>query len=683
MIKLKVIPEDVVTIEQTCSLLMISQATARNWVKNGKLKPVKTGVRKLCFAKKEVERLLLSIQNGESDSLTRRRNKTKHTGNVVPAGYVAKKEYTDAAKRIVASFDLLGGGEKLMRMILAEYSMKLLAGRGLIQSAAPIHMAEYLSDSGYLGPYRSLISDMLLGGCTGQDVQFALQALSEEIEYIEDEDFLGLLYMSISSIAKRKTEGVYYTPKRIAEDCAAYLLNLGVPQNGRILDPCCGTGNFIMNIFQILWERRAEQSTQEVIEKHLFAADIDPVSICLARVNLTLAARLSDTGVLYKNLKVTDSLFDFEDGSFDIIISNPPWGSAYDRTYEDRIRERYTLANLCYVESFAVFLLKAIQTCKEGGMVCYVLPQSFLNVMAHDRLRAFVAKNCDIIKVKYWRNIFDKVYAPTISVTLRKGKAPVPPPIEVENGGAPYFVSPARLKQSTIFNFSVRDEENDLIVKLDEKCDVMKLFNNADFALGIVTGNNRLFLKDRRYKEMEPVLRGTEIYAYTYAQPARYLRFDPKRFQQVAPEHYYRAPEKLIYKFVSSSLCFAYDDKQTLSLNSCNILIPRFTDIPIKYVLAVLNSSAAHFYFTNKFQSVKVLRSHIEDIPIPLADKAIYQKACRLVDEVIAAPNAALRGILIEQIDALIMDVFELSPAERELVKSRAQRPSELADADD
>lgn len=682
MIKLKVIPEDVVTIEQTCSMLMISQATARNWVKNGKLKPVKTGVRKLCFAKKEVERLLLSIQSGESDSLTRRRNKTKHTGNVVPAGYVAKREYTDAAKRIVASFDQLGGGEKLMRMILAEYSMKLLAGRGILSSTAPIHMAEYLSNEGYLGPYRSLISDMLLGGCTNQDVQFALPALSEEIEYIEDEDFLGLLYMSISSIAKRKTEGVYYTPKRIAEDCAAYLLNLGVPQNGRILDPCCGTGNFMMNIFQILWERRAELSTEAVIAKHLFAADIDPVSICLARVNLTLAARLNDTGVLYKNLKVTDSLFDFEDGSFDIIISNPPWGSAYDRAYEDRIREQYTLANLCYVESFAVFLLKAIQTCKEGGMVCYVLPQSFLNVMAHDRLRAFVAKSCDIIKVKYWRNIFDKVYAPTISVTLRKGKLPLPLPIEVENGGAPYFVSPERLRQSTIFNFSVQDEENDLIVKLDEKRDVVKLLNNADFALGIVTGNNRLFLKDRRYKEMEPVLRGTEIYAYTYAQPAQYLRFDPKRFQQVAPEHYYRAPEKLIYKFVSSSLCFAYDDKQTLSLNSCNILIPRFTDIPIKYVLAVLNSSAAHFYFTNKFQSVKVLRSHIEDIPIPLADKATYQKACRLVDEVIAAPNAALRGILIEQIDALIMDVFELSPAERELVQSRAQRPSELPEED-
>ncbi|SDM55354.1 TaqI-like C-terminal specificity domain-containing protein [Acetanaerobacterium elongatum] len=668
------LPEDVITIEQTCSMLMISQATARNWVKNGKLKPVKTPVRKLCFAKKDVERLLLSIQSGESESLTRRRNKTKHTGNVVPAGYVAQKEYTDAAKRIVASIDTLGGGERLMRLILAEYSMKLLAGRGLIKGGVPVYLEEYLKNREFLAQYRCLITDMLPEDCTASDIKHALPALTEEIEYIKDEDFLGLLYMSISSIAKRKTEGVYYTPKRIAEDCAAYLLKTGTLEGRRILDPCCGTGNFIVNIFHMLHARNKAVNSEQLIAANLFAADIDPISICLARVNLTLAARLGDSKVLYTNLKVTDSLFDFEDDSFDVIISNPPWGSAYEKEYENKVRERYAHANLCYVESFAVFLLKAIQTCKAGGTVCYVLPQSFLNVMAHDRLRGFVVKNCDIIKVKYWRNIFDKVYAPTITITLRKGKADSPQAIEVENGGAPYTVSPLRLQHSSIFNFSVEDEANNLIVKLDKKQDVVRLLNHADFALGIVTGDNRSFLKDRRYKEMEPVLRGTDIYAYTYSKPEKYLRFDPKRFQQVAPEHFYRAPEKLIYKFVSSSLCFAYDDKQTLSLNSCNILIPRFENIPIKYVLAVLNSSAAHFYFTNKFQSVKVLRSHIEDIPIPLAAEATYRKACQLVDEVIAAPNAELRLLLIEQIDTLIMDAFELTPAERRLVKAHAQR---------
>lgn len=665
--------QDVLTIEELCSVLMISQATARNWVKSGKLRPVKTGQRKLHFNKADVLDLVQSIQSGESDRLTRRRNKTKHTGNVVPAGYVAQKEYTDAAKRIIACVDTLGGGDELMRMILAEYSLKLLASRGLISCSGEVLLFSYLNDNEVLGEYQGLINDMLGAHPDKQQIKNAVCALCEPIRYIENEDFLGLLYMSISSIAKRKTEGVYYTPKRIAEDCARYLDENGMLTGKKILDPCCGTGNFLMNIYPILQSRQPGADPAALIERHLFAADIDPVSICLARVNLTLAARLADPAVLYQNLKVTDSLFDFADEAFDLIISNPPWGSAYDDAYKERLRGRFANSESVHVESFAVFLLKAIHTCKTGGSVCYVLPQSFLNVMAHDRLRGLVARHCDILRVKYWRNIFDKVYAPTITVTLRKrADGDVLPnlPILVENGGEHYRLSPARLAHSNMFNFSVSDEKNDLVIKLEEFENAARLGGNAEFALGIVTGDNKTFVKERRYREMEPVLRGTDLQAYTYRKPETFLKFAPERFQQVAPERLYRAPEKLLYKFVSSSLCFAYDDKQTLSLNSCNILIPRFETIPIKYVLAVLNSLVAHFYFSNKFQSVKVLRSHIEAIPIPVPDAVSCTMICALVDEVLKADCPRLRSALTERIDNLIMGLFDLSPAERALVRA-------------
>ncbi len=665
--------KDVLTIEELCSVLLISQATARNWVKSGKLRPVKSGLRKLCFDKNDVLNLVQSIQSGESDRLTRRRNKTKHTGNVVPAGYVAQKEYTDAAKRIIACVDSLGGGDELMRVILAEYSLKLLASRGLIPCTGDVLLFSYLKDSQQMGAYRSLIDDMLVALPDEQRIKDALPALCEPIRYIDNEDFLGLLYMSISSIAKRKTEGVYYTPKRIAEDCAFYLDANGMLSGKRILDPCCGTGNFLMNIFHILMHQQADTDAEKLIENHLFAADIDPVSICLARVNLTLAARLTNPAVLYQNLKVTDSLFDFADEMFDLVISNPPWGSAYDDGYKERLRERFANSESVHIESFAVFLLKAIHTCKTGGAVCYVLPQSFLNVMAHDRLRGLVARHCDILRVKYWRNIFDKVYAPTITVTLQKrGDDAVLPrsPIEVENGAEHYYLSPARLAHSSVFNFSVSDEKNDLVNKLEEFQNATRLEGNADFALGIVTGDNNTFVKDRRYREMEPVLRGTDLLAYTYRKPETFLKFAPERFQQVAPERFYRAPEKLLYKFVSSSPCFAYDDKQTLSLNSCNILIPRFENIPIKFILAVLNSLVAHFYFSNKFQSVKVLRSHIEAIPIPIPDEASCTLVCALVDEVFKNDCPRLRSVLCERIDDVIMGLFDLSPAERNLVRT-------------
>ncbi len=669
---------NIVTLEELCARLLISQATARNWVKSGKLKPVKVSTRpgrlgKLCFDKADVDELVRTLESGGGDRLTRRRNKTKHTGNVVPAGYVARRDYTETARRIIAEFDALGGGEPMMRLILAEYSMKLLAGKGLIAPGKGIMAERWLADPGFLGSYRPLIDDLMDKTTTRQEVLRAAPALREELSYIENEDFLGLLYMSISSMAKRKTEGVYYTPKRIAEDCVFYLDRQGDLAGKRILDPCCGTGNFLMNVFAAIAAHMPLVDGEHLIKNHLFAADIDPLSICLARVNLTLTARLNNPAVLYQNLRVTDSLFDFENDSFDVILSNPPWGSAYDEGYKQRIRERFANSGPVHIESFAVFLLKAIQMVAQGGIVCYVLPQSFLNVMAHDRLRELVAKDCDVLRVKYWRNIFDKVYAPTITVTVRKGHGGGGY-IEVENGGLPYRIDASRLGRPGVFNFSVGDREHELLEKLDAAPGAVRLKDHADFALGIVTGDNQSFLKPRRYRGMEPVLRGTDIRAYTYETPKRFLSFSPERFQQVAPEQYYRAPEKLIYKFVSASLCFAYDNRQTLSLNSCNILIPRFDTLPIKYILAVLNSSAAHFYFTNKFQSVKVLRSHIEDIPIPQVDEATLAKMCALVDELLAAKEERLRYALIQTLDNAVMDLFCLTVEERALIRTEASR---------
>ena len=46
----------------------------------------------------------------------------------------------------------------------------------------------------------------------------------------------------------------------------------------------------------------------------------------------------------------------------------------------------------------------------------------------------------------------------------------------------------------------------------------------------------------------------------------------------------------------------------------------------MKYIMAILNSRVAQFYFKKRFNSVKVLRSHIEQIPIPFVVKGNRKK---------------------------------------------------------
>ena len=59
----------------------------------------------------------------------------------------------------------------------------------------------------------------------------------------------------------------------------------------------------------------------------------------------------------------------------------------------------------------------------------------------------------------------------------------------------------------------------------------------------------------------------------------------------------------------------------------------------MKYVSAILNSRMAQFYFKKQFGSIKVLRSHLEKIPIPFPEEGVQEKIVCIVDRILAAEN--------------------------------------------
>ena len=119
------------------------------------------------------------------------------------------------------------------------------------------------------------------------------------------------------------------------------------------------------------------------------------------------------------------------------------------------------------------------------------------------------------------------------------------------------------------------------------KTNHVTLKGKASWALGIVTGNNKKFITFKRSPGFEPIYRGKDVKRFVLSSPSCYIRFRPHYFQQVAPEEKYRAKEKLIYRFISRNLKFAYDNCQSLTLNSANILIPKLPNYPVKVILAL------------------------------------------------------------------------------------------------
>ena len=104
---------------------------------------------------------------------------------------------------------------------------------------------------------------------------------------------------------------------------------------------------------------------------------------------------------------------------------------------------------------------------------------------------------------------------------------------------------------------------------------------------------------------------------------------------------------------------FAYDDSQSLFLNSANILIPKIPNMSTKTVLAFLNSDLYQFIYTKLFSDIKILKGNLSELPFPEIDEKLNNKLNSLVD-----------GILYhnkdnkDEINELICDVFKISPNE-------------------
>ena len=139
---------------------------------------------------------------------------------------------------------------------------------------------------------------------------------------------------------------------------------------------------------------------------------------------------------------------------------------------------------------------------------------------------------------------------------------------------------------------------------------------NSIWGLGIVTGNNSKFITFDS-AGAEKIYSGKNIAKGEILESEKYIIYDRESFQQTASEEIYRAKEKLVYKFISKKLVFAYDNKQRLFLNSANILIPDLEDYSIKQVMDCLNSKLFQYIYQKKFNELKVLKGNLLQLPVP------------------------------------------------------------------
>lgn len=431
---------------------------------------------------------------------------------------------------------------------------------------------------------------------------FILPEYAQLKQMTEDqlEEIAGQYERSLGQ-AHRNQEGIFYTPVAVVSSMTQELSSL--PSDGAFLDPCCGTGNFLLSAVD-----------RGISPENVFGYDTDVQAVRIAKARF-----YAKTGRENDHIRFANFLDEITAGkiaaSFDYIFTNPPWGKKVSS--QEKTLYAMTLGFTRGMDTCALFSAGCVEALKEGGTLGLLLPESFFNISAYRPIREMVLRY-SLLKIEDHNKPFDGLLTRAQSMILRKVAPSETAPTRCVIGKGTYTREQRGFLRNpgNILNFYTPTEEAATIDHLFSKPHTT-LENRAQWALGIVTGNNAAFISKYPKEGFLPVHKGADITRKGIRAASHWITEDFSKFQQVAPLRYYQAREKIVYRFIGSDLCFAHDTQQRYFLNSANMLIPnKEFGISFAELTFLLTSKVMNWLFNRLFKTHKILRSDIEALPV-------------------------------------------------------------------
>jgi len=267
----------------------------------------------------------------------------------------------------------------------------------------------YETKDGYRYDF-SVISADVLGGIYEQYLSFVQGRKGEE-----------------KAKSKRKSQGIYYTPKYIVEfivkETLGEVLKKTKPKEIskiKVLDPACGSGSFLTAAYDKILESVENQSLFtkfDILKDNIYGVDLDTQAVEIAQLNLLLKVLSQKTKLpmLQHNISSGNSLisegdsqykpFNFKtefkevsaQGGFDVIIGNPPYikedtnRSAFNGLYDNPYYQGK-------MDIWTLFACRAIDLLKGGGYFSFIAPSSWIGSAGASIFRQKILSSGEIIK---------------------------------------------------------------------------------------------------------------------------------------------------------------------------------------------------------------------------------------------------------------------------------------------
>lgn len=180
----------------------------------------------------------------------------------------------------------------------------------------------------------------------------------------------------MKTLLNQKKFQSYYTENKYISKFMS--LELDLSDNDILLEPAAGEGALIDAALDVNHNIRVQ------------AFDIDPLAIQTLSEKYGMNERITIT---YADTLTTNK-FAFK--SFDKIIANPPWGADLSAV-KNKLSNLYSQYSA--LESYSLFLVRALKMLKPGGKLVFIIPDTYLFVHKQEKLRRYILENFMINKI--------------------------------------------------------------------------------------------------------------------------------------------------------------------------------------------------------------------------------------------------------------------------------------------
>lgn len=166
---------------------------------------------------------------------------------------------------------------------------------------------------------------------------------------------------------------------------------LSVGSGMKVFEPCAGDGVFI----------------------DALNSKIPDLSIDIYELNSEAVPILREKYGINDNIRIVQgdtltseelTLLSNAGGIYDRIIANPPYGGWQE--YERRKYLKKIYPQFYVRETYTLFLFRCVQLLRDGGILVFIIPDTFLNLHLHKNLREFLLTNTKIKEISLFPSRF-------------------------------------------------------------------------------------------------------------------------------------------------------------------------------------------------------------------------------------------------------------------------------------